>query len=98
MKKTELTAIIVNDKGGVFARWAMRVSFTVTGAENFYMVPQFAKTETIVREPWQFWPSCMAQSKRQHYTINKPYVFSSVRSAEKAMQRMYGCGRKAVVT
>jgi hypothetical protein len=99
MKKVELTAIIVNDNGEAFVRWAMRVAFTVTGAEDFYMVPVFAKQETVVfGDPFYFQPEWMSRSKRRHYTVNKPYVFSSVRSAEKAMQRMYGCGRKAVVT
>jgi len=98
VKKQETTAIIVNAKGEAFIRWAMGVSYTVTGAEDFYTVPVFAKQETVVIGEHDFMPCWMLKSKRRHYTLNKPYVFSSVRSAEKAMQRMYGCGRKAVVT
>jgi len=98
MKKTERTAIIVNDKGEVFTRWAMRVSFTASGAEDFYMVPQFYKTYTVVRRDNDFWPVFMEQSTRRHYTLNKPYVFSSVRAAERALNRMRGYRRAAIVS
>lgn len=96
--KEEKTAIIVNDKGEVFTHWAMRVSFTASGAEDFYMVPQFYKTYTVVFDENNFWPMSMANSRRKHYTVNKPYVFSSVRTAERALKRMRGYYRAAIVT
>ena len=98
MKKQEATAIIVNDKGEAFIRWAMRVSHTVTGAEDFYTVPVFAKQETVVVGEHDFRPCWMLKSKRRHYTLNKPYVFSSIRAAEQAKSRMYGQYRTAVVS
>lgn len=97
-KKEKLTAIIVNARGEVFTGWAIGVSCSVSGGEYFYRVPKFNKTETRMREAWQFWPTSMQHSKRQHYTINKPYVFSCREYAEKAANKMYGVGRIAVVT
>jgi hypothetical protein len=95
--KEKLTAIIVNDRGEVFTHWAMRVSFTPAGTELFYMVPQFAKAETLVMGEDQFAPEWRTRSKRRHFTINKPYVFSSRETAEKAMRKMRAM-RVAVVT
>jgi hypothetical protein len=91
-----MTAIIVNDKGEVFTHWASACSISVSGYETYYSVPNFAKTQTLFIRDNDFTPYSLHKSRRRHYTINKPYLFNSVESAEKARSRMWG-QRTAVV-
>jgi hypothetical protein len=97
-RKVELTAIIVNDQGEVFTHWASGCSINPSGYESYYSVPQFAKTRTIVKGDADFWPSLLSGSKRKHYTIHKPHLFPSEESARKAMRKMWGFHRMAVVS
>jgi hypothetical protein len=91
-----MTAIIVNDRGEVFTHWASACSIGVSGGETYYSVPNFARTQTIVAQPNELWPAWLVRTQRRHYTINKPYLFSSKKAAERALSRMWG--RLAVVT
>ncbi len=92
-----MTAIIVNDRGEVFTHWASACSISVSGYETYYSVPQFARPKTIVIGDNDFTPYSLRNSRRRHYTINKPYLFSTVEAAQKARDRMWGL-RIAVVS
>jgi hypothetical protein len=99
MKKST-TAVIVNDRGEVFTHWASGCTISASGYETYYLIPQFAKTRTITIGEWDFIPSSLLFSKRRHFTINKPHLFSSVRSAETCLRKIvrhYG-RRCAIVT
>jgi hypothetical protein len=97
MPREQVTAIIVNAHGEVFIGWGMRMSFTPSGWETWYRVPQFAKTKTILKGPGlEWWP--WKSTGRCYRTINKPYVFSSREQAETAASKMYAAGRIAVVS
>ncbi len=99
------TAIIVNSRGEAFVGWRSGCSIGVSGCEEYYTIASFTKARTILhprltrdnnREFLTYWP--YPDSKRLHYTADKPYVFSNRKTAEKAMQRMRGMlGRIAVV-
>lgn len=93
-----MTAIIVNDKGEVFTHWALACTVTAWGSEEYHSVPQFGRTETVVVRDNDFRPFWLTDKHRRHYTINKPYVFSSVDTAKKALARMWPRHRLAVVS
>lgn len=92
-----MTAIIVNDRGEVFTHWASACDISASGYETYRSVPQFARPQTLTIEDNDFTPYSLRNSRRRHYTINKPYVFNSAEAAKKAMARMWS-SRLAVVT
>lgn len=92
-----MTAIIVNDRGEVFTHWASACDVSASGYETYRSVPQFAKPKTIVILDNDFTPYSLRNSRRRHYTVNKPYLFNSIEAAQKAVRRM-GFRRVAIVS
>lgn len=94
--RNEVTAIIVNDRGEVFVGWRSACSISGNGWEDYYTVPEFGKPVSTTIGPNDFRMSHQKDGDVMHY--NEPYVFSSVRAAKKAMERIYGKGELAVVS
>lgn len=94
--KVESTAIIVNARGEVFVGWRAAVSISGNGWEDYYTVPEFGIPKSWVIGPNDFRMTFQKTGDIAH--INRPYVFSSVRAAKKAMERMRGHGELAVVS
>jgi hypothetical protein len=93
--KTEQTAIIVNDRGEVFIGWRMTWSVAVNGWEDYFRVPAFGTPKTITFKENDLLP--MGKKPGDSMTFNSPYVFSSVRSAERTLKRIHGHGKLAAV-
>lgn len=90
------TAIIVNDRGEAFIGWRSHCSLSESGFETYHSVPFFAKEKVLYYEKSSLWP--MDAPKDEPWRLNRPYVFASVRSAERAMGRMLCFGELAVVS
>jgi hypothetical protein len=89
-------AIIVNDRGEAFVRWHSHCSLSESGFETYHSVPFFAKEKVLHYEECSLWPT--EAPKDRPWRLNRPYVFASARSAERAMRRMLCFGRLAVVS
>ncbi len=90
------TAVIVNDRGEAFVRWHSHCSISESGFESYYSVPYFAKERVARYEECKIWPADVPRDKPWH--LDRPHVFASRQSAERAMGRMFFGGRLAVVS
>lgn len=94
--RNETTAIIVNDCGEVFIGWRMTWSVAVNGWEDYFLVPAFGKPKTITFKENDLRPIGMEAGDSM--VLNPPYVFSSVRSAERTLKKILPRHTVAVVS
>jgi hypothetical protein len=81
-----LTAIIVTDQGEAFLHWASATRYSPSGAEEYYLVPEFAVPKQVVCKEGDLHP--FGTEVGDTYWINEPFLYDSVGSATKAMKRM----------
>jgi hypothetical protein len=80
------TAIIVTDKGEVFLHWAIATSYSPSGAERYYTVPEFGVPKQILVKEFDLHP--FGTNVGDTYWINEPYLYDSVYGATQAMKKM----------
>ncbi len=88
------TAVIVDEAGRAFVGWRRHCSLSEFGVETYSSVPFFARETVLLYSATCLWPA--GEPKDRPLRLNRPYVFSSERSALRAARRMWG--RVAVVS
>jgi hypothetical protein len=80
------TAIIVNSRGEAFVGWRSLCCVEASGFENYSSSPCFEVPVKIELTPKCLIPFGMQVGDR--YWVNPPYVFSSTRSALRALDKI----------
>jgi hypothetical protein len=80
------TAIIVNSRGEVFVGWRSSCSVEASGFERYFVTPYFDCPLRVVLTPNSLIPLGMQVGDR--WWVRPPYVFSSTRSALRALDKI----------